>query len=257
MAAGQLKQQVAVTSRDELGELAGAFNQMSADLDRLQRSRRRMTADIAHDLRNPLTVIGGYVESMREGVLDATPERLDAMQMEVKHLERLVDDLRTLSQAESGELSLNREAVSPVRLLERMRQSYQPLADKQAITLRLDAGPGLHEIDADPDRMAQVLGNLISNALRYTPEHGEIVLGAQEDSSSVALTVADNGQGIPPEALPHVFDRFYRANSARTRADKSGLGLAIARSIVEAHGGCITAESLPGVGTTMKITLPG
>jgi signal transduction histidine kinase len=256
MTAGQLKQRVAVTSRDELGELAAAFNQMSADLDRLQRSRRRMTADIAHDLRNPLTVIGGYIESIREGVLDPSPERLDAIQMEVKHLERLVEDLRTLSQAESGDLSLNREPVSPNRLLERMLHSYQSLADKQAIALNLDVEAGLPEIHADPDRLAQVLGNLISNSLRYTPSRGEIILGGRQHGNSLILTVTDNGQGISPEALPHVFDRFYRADSARTRADESGLGLAIARSIVEAHGGTISAESAPGVGTTMKIALP-
>jgi signal transduction histidine kinase len=256
MTAGKLKQRVAVTSRDELGELAAAFNQMSADLDRLLRSRRRMTADIAHDLRNPLTVVGGYLESMREGVLDPTPERLDTMHMEVKHLERLVEDLRTLSQAESGELSLNREPVSPRRLLEKMLHSYQPIADKQAISLKLDAQAGLPEILADPDRLAQVLGNLISNSLRYTPSNGEIILGGRPDGNSLILTVTDNGRGIAPEALPHVFDRFYRGDSARTRAEESGLGLAIARSIVEAHGGAISAESSPGVGTTMKITLP-
>jgi len=256
MAAGDLKQQVAIRSRDELGELASAFNQMSADLDRLQSARRRMTADIAHDLRNPLTVIGGYVESMREGVLDPTPERLDAVQIEVKHLERLVDDLRTLSQAEAGELSLNREAVTPVRLLERMAQSYQPLAEKQSIALRIETQADLPEIHVDPDRMAQVLGNLITNSLRYTPAEGEIVLVARREANSVVLSVQDNGLGIAPEALPLVFDRFYRADSSRTRADESGLGLAIAKSIVEAHGGSITAESSPGSGTKMKIILP-
>jgi len=256
MAAGDLKQQVAIRSRDELGELASAFNQMSADLDRLQSARRRMTADIAHDLRNPLTVIGGYIESMREGVLDPTPERLDAVQIEVKHLERLVDDLRTLSQAEAGELSLNREAVAPVRLLERMAQSYQPLAEKQFVALRIETQADLPEIHVDPDRMAQVLGNLITNSLRYTPAEGEIILAARRKANSVILSVQDNGLGIAPEALPLVFDRFYRADSSRTRADESGLGLAIAKSIVEAHGGSITAESSPGSGTKMRIALP-
>jgi len=152
--------------------LPAAFNQMSADLDRLQSARRRMTSDIAHDLRKPLTVIGGYVESMREGVLQPTPERMAAVQTEVKHLERLVEDLRTISQAEAGDLSLNREAVTPASLLQRMVQSYRPLAEKQSIELRIDAPADLPEIHIDPDRMAQVLGNLITNSLRYTPAVG-------------------------------------------------------------------------------------
>ncbi len=170
-----------------------------------------MTADIAHDLRNPLTVIGGYVESMRDGVLEPTPERWDAVQAEVKHLERLVDDLRTLSQAEAGELGLNREPVAPAQLLEQMQRSYGPLAAKQAIALRLDVQPDLPTVTIDPDRMAQVLGNLISNSLRYTPAQGEIVLAAQREDASVILSVRDNGQGIAPDALPSIFDRFYRA----------------------------------------------
>jgi signal transduction histidine kinase len=256
MAAGDLSQQVVIRSKDELGELAAAFNQMSADLEQLISSRRRMTADIAHDLRNPLTVIGGYVESMRDGVLEPTAERLDAVQIEVKHLERLVDDLRTLSQAEAGELRLNRELVPPIQLLERMHRSYLPLAEKQSINLRLDALPDLPAVNIDADRMAQVLGNLITNSLRYTPARGEIVLDAGRVGSAVILSVRDNGQGMAPDALPFVFDRFYRADSSRSRADESGLGLAIAKSIVEAHGGTIAAESAPGLGTTMTITLP-
>jgi signal transduction histidine kinase len=256
MAAGDFKQQVDVRSHDELGELAVAFNQMSAELDRLQSARRRMTADIAHDLRNPLTVIGGYVESMREGVLAPTAERLDAVQAEVRQLERLVDDLRTLSQAEAGELRLNREPVAPARLLERMLQSYGPLATRQSISFRVEAQPDLPDADLDADRMAQVLGNLIANSLRFTPAQGEIVLHARRSDAWLTLSVRDTGTGIAPDALPHVFDRFYRADSARSRTDESGLGLAIAKSIVEAHGGSISAESSPGLGTTIAITLP-
>jgi two-component system sensor histidine kinase BaeS len=257
MARGELKQSVPVTSNDELGELAAAFNQMSADLDRLIKARRQMTADIAHDLRNPLTVIGGYIESMRDGVLKPTPERLEAIQTEVKHLERLVEDLRTLSQADAGEMVLNREALSVRDLLEHAAQSYRPLAEKNGIRMSITAPADLPEIHADSDRLARVLGNLISNSLRYTPAGGEIGLKAQmQDGYAVKIAVADNGKGIPPEALPYVFDRMYRGDSARTRSEESGLGLAIARSIVEAHGGSIAAESTPGAGTTMTIVLP-
>ena len=272
---GNLKQTVLVKSNDELGELAVAFNQMSADLDRLTQSRRQMTADIAHDLRNPLTVIGGYIESMQDGVLKPTPERLDAIQMEVRHLERLIEDLRTLSQADAGELSLNREPVSVPMLLEQIAESYCPLAEKQNVTLVIDAPNDLPAILADPDRLAQVLGNLITNSLRYTPAGGEIRLMARQDinirakdalpvqgegsgkNASLTLTVSDNGEGISREALPYVFDRFYRADPSRARGDGSGLGLAIAKSIVEAHGGAISATSAPGAGTKITICLPG
>jgi signal transduction histidine kinase len=137
-----------------------------------------------------------------------------------------------------------------------MLRSYRPLALKQSITLRVDAQPDLPDASIDADRMAQVLGNLITNSLRYTPAQGEIILGARRENASVALTVRDTGRGIAPEALPFVFDRFYRADTSRSGAEESGLGLAIARSIVEAHGGRIAADSSPGLGTTMTITLP-
>ena len=256
MARGDLKQHVSVKSRDEIGELASAFNQMSADLDRLNQSRRQMTADIAHDLRSPLTVIGGYVESMRDGVLKPTPERLNTIHAEVQHLQRLVEDLRTLSQADAGELSLNRVPVAPLALLKRMAKSYDHLAAQKKVTLEVQAVPNLPEIRLDPDRMAQVFGNLITNSLRYTPEGGQIILAAGREANTVVFTVQDNGQGIPAESLPHIFDRFYRADPARAQWDESGLGLAIARSIVEAHGGSISAESEIGKGTKVKIVFP-
>jgi len=256
IAKGNLKQNVEVKSHDELGELAIAFNQMSTDLDRLIQSRRQMTADIAHDLRNPLTVIGGYIESMREGVLKPTPERLDAIQTEVQHLQRLVEDLRILSQADAGELSLNRKQISLSALAEQMIQSYQSLADKQETILRNNIGNDSPKINADPDRLAQVLANLISNSLRYTTHGSVITLDAKQEHNNLILSVSDNGKGISPESLPYIFDRFYRADPARTHGGESGLGLAIAKSIVEAHGGTISAESQAGVGTKIRITLP-
>ena len=257
MAKGDLKQHVSVKSRDELGELAAAFNQMSADLDRLNLSRRQMTADIAHDLRSPLTVIGGYVESMREGVLKPTPERLDTIHAEVQHLQRLVEDLRTLSQADAGVLTLNRVALKPLDLLEQMAKSYDHLAAQQKVALEVQAQADLPEVKLDPDRIAQVFGNLIGNSLRYTPEGGRVVLAAQQEEDRLVFSVQDNGQGISAEALPHIFDRFYRADPARSQGDESGLGLVIARSIVEAHGGSISAESEVGKGTQIRMVFPG
>jgi signal transduction histidine kinase len=256
IAKGDLKQHVIVKSRDEIGELAAAFNQMSSDLDRLNLSRRQMTADIAHDLRSPLTVIGGYVESMRDGVLKPTPERLNSIHAEVQHLQRLVEDLRTLSQADAGELTLNCELVAPQALLERLARSYHHLAAQKKVSLEVQAETGLPEIRLDPGRMSQVFGNLITNSLRYTTENGRILLTAVKQERNLEFRVQDNGEGIPAGSLPYIFDRFYRVDPARLQSGESGLGLAIARSIVEAHGGSISAESRPGQGTTIRINLP-
>ncbi len=254
---GRLKQRVHVRSRDELGELAAAFNQMSADLARANESRRQMTADIAHDLRTPLTVISGYIESLRDGVLKPSPAHFDAMQTEAQHLLRLVEDLRTLSLADTGELTLNRQPVSPRALLERLAGSYRHRAEQQGIDLRVQADPGLPEISVDPERMVQVLGNLISNALRYTPAGGRVVLSARGQAGALQLSVADTGKGIDADAMPHIFNRFYRGDTSRQQDNgESGLGLAIAKSLVELHGGQITVDSAPGRGSTFHIALP-
>lgn len=256
MAGGKLEQQVPVTSRDEIGELAQSFNQMSADLARANQSRRQMTADIAHDLRNPLTVIGGYLESLQDGKLKPTPERFATMQAEVQHLQHLVDDLRTLSLADAGELRLQIQPVAPGELLERVKAAYQHQADEMGISLAVEPQPGLAEISLDPERMEQVLGNLVSNALRYTPEGGEVRLTAITESGQTVLSVQDNGSGISPEVLPQIFERSFRGDPSRS-GNESGLGLAIARSIVGLHGGIISAESQLGAGSRFVIRLPG
>ena len=258
MARGELKQQVPVRSRDELGDLAAAFNQMSADLVHANHLRLQMTADIAHDLRTPLTVIAGYLEALRDGVLSPSPDRFETMYQESQHLKRLVEDLRTLSLADAGELTLNAEPVPPGIILEQAAAAYRHLAEQKGITLHLELGPQLPTIRVDPDRMAQVLGNLISNALRYTPAGGQVTLAAQRQADHVALTVQDTGVGVAPEELPHIFDRFYRADESRQAAEEeSGLGLAIAKSLTEACGGAISVESMPGEGTKFTIVCPG
>ncbi len=257
MAQGELEQRVPVRSQDELGQLAAAFNQMSADLARSNALRRQMTADIAHDLRTPLTVIAGYLESLRDGVLKPSPARFEAMHDEAQHLQRLVEDLRTLSLADAGELSLNRQAVPPRELLERVQVAYGHRAEQSGVSLEWEVEAGLPTLEVDPDRMLQVLGNLVSNALRHTPQGGQITLQVERQAQGVLLSVRDTGEGIPPDALPHVFERFYRgAPSRQGQKGKSGLGLAIAQSIVEAHGGTIWVESILGEGTTFKIELP-
>jgi len=258
IARGELEQQVPVRSRDELGELAASFNQMSADLAQANELRRQMTADIAHDLRTPLTVITGYIESLRDGTLKSTPARFEVMYNEAQHLKRLVEDLRTLSLADAGELTLNRLLVPPQALLERLAAAYKHQAEQQNIALQVQTEPDLPAINVDPERMMQVLGNLISNALWHTPEGGQIVLSAQRQVDAVLLTVQDNGAGIAPEVLPRIFDRFYRGDESRQQKDgQSGLGLAIAKSLVEAHGGRVSAISAGiGCGSTFFIYLP-
>ncbi|MFN2208170.1 MAG: sensor histidine kinase [Candidatus Promineifilaceae bacterium] len=256
MASGKLGIQVPVRTNDEVGELASAFNQMSSDLAQATQSRRQMTADIAHDLRTPLSVILGYTEALSDDKLAGTRETYEVMHSEAQHLSHLIDDLRLLSLADTGELPLTLRRVAPVELLERTAASHQPQAAKKHIELLVAAAPTLPEINVDPERMAQVLNNLVGNALRHTPRDGRITLSAAGKNGAVTLAVADTGQGISAEDLPYIFNRFYRGDQARQQNGESGLGLAIARSIVQAHGGKISVDSTVGDGTTFTITLP-
>lgn len=256
VAKGERVQTIPVKSRDELGELTGAFNQMSAEIAQAAELRKQMTADIAHDLRTPLTVMSGYLEGMREGVLKPNRERLDILYSEVRHLSRLVEDLRTLSLADAGELSVNRHPADPAEMVKDAVATFEVLAKKNKVALKVDAAMGLPQVNVDVERIGQVLENLVSNALRYTPEGGTVSLAARQAGGMIELIVADNGGGIAPDVLPHVFERFYRGDAAR-QGDESGLGLAIARSIVELHGGKITASSAGiGKGSTFTIQLP-
>jgi signal transduction histidine kinase len=257
MAGGELVQRVPVYTQDELGEVATAFNQMSTDLAHANQARRQMTADIAHELRNPLMVMIGYLEAMRDEILKPTPERLATLHDEALHLQRLVSDLRTLSLADAGELTLQKELVAPEELILRVANAYQPQAAQKQIRLQTRLAEGLPEIEIDLERLAQVVGNLVSNALRHTPVQGVITLGAHPLADQVQLTVQDSGEGITPTALPYIFDRFYRGDPARQANEgASGLGLAIAKSLITAHGGTIAVMSQPGQGTTFTINLP-
>jgi two-component system sensor histidine kinase BaeS len=256
VAQGKLGHQVPVRASDELGELATSFNQMSADLARSNRLRRQMTADVAHELRTPLSVILGYTEALSDGKLEGAPETFDVLHDEAQRLSRLVDDLRTLSLADAGELPLTRRLIRPQALLERAASAYSEQARQRDISLQVRSEQPLPEIEVDPDRMAQVMSNLVSNALRYTPDGGRIVLTARPGDRTVILQVRDNGVGIAPEDLPHIFERLYRADISRHENGESGLGLAIAKSIVEAHAGTIVVESALGSGATFTVELP-
>lgn len=257
MAGGDLDQQVSITSHDEIGELAESFNRMSRQVAHANRLRKQMTADVAHDLRTPLTVIAGYVESMRDGDLSPTPERLDVIYTEIERLQSLVQDLRLLAIADAGELRLNIAPLELRALLERLTASLQLSAGKKGLALRLETAPNLPTINADESRLDRILSNLVTNAIRHTPSGGVVTIKTMRKPKNILVSVEDTGEGIPPADLPHIFDRFYRVDKSRTDADgaSSGLGLAIARALVEAHGGEITAKSEVGKGTKITISL--
>ncbi len=255
---GELGRQVPVRSQDELGQLAATFNAMSRDLQQAVALRNQMTANIAHDLRTPLQVIGGYITAMHDGDLAPTHERLATVSAEVTHLQRLVADLGLLTRSDAGELHIQTEPTALRPLLAHVIARHIELARQQQVSLVLVAPDELPTLALDTRRMVQVLGNLLDNALRHTPAGGTVTLGAAWADQQVTLTVSDTGEGITPADLPNVFERLYRADAARSNDDTSvGLGLAIAKALVVAHGGTITAWSAgTGTGATFTIALP-
>ena len=256
---GDLSQQVPVRTKDELGELAQAFNKMSTELSRSVNARKQMTADIAHELRTPLSLILGHAEAVHDGVLLPTRENFEIIREEATRLEHLVNDLRTLSLADAGELTISPQVIEPERLVNEVASLYQYETRKKNITLNVDVASPLPAIEVDPGRMTQVLTNILDNATRHTPEGGSITLRARQIGTNVELSVQDSGPGVPAEVLERIFERFYRTDSSRQRDGDmggSGLGLAIARSIVQAHGGQLSAESEPEQGLKIIISLP-
>jgi two-component system OmpR family sensor kinase/two-component system sensor histidine kinase BaeS len=259
VAAGDLQVRVGSGTVREIEELAQAFNTMTEALVRADQQRRQLTADVAHELRTPLSIIRGRLEGMQDGVYAATPEQIGVLLDKTALLERLIEDLRLLALADAGQLPLYPEPFDPALLLHDVARSFGPSAEAGGVALRV-AADDLPDLEADPQRIAQVLGNLVSNALRYTPPGGTITLRAgwaDAHLTAVALAVSDTGCGIAPEDLPHIFERFWRADRARARGSGgAGLGLVIARRLIEAHGGQIAAQSTPGQGTTFTCTLP-
>lgn len=255
---GDLSQQVTVRSNDELGELAKAFNKMSTELSRSVNTRKQMTADIAHELRTPLSLILGHAEAVHDGVLPPTPENFEIIREEATRLEHLVNDLRTLSLADAGELSITPQIIEPERLIQEVAALYQFETQKKNISLDLDIAPRLPTIEVDPGRMTQVLTNILDNAMRHTPAGGRITLSAKQAGDQVELAIQDSGPGLKADDLERIFERFYRADASRQREDSgsgSGLGLAIAKSIVQAHNGQLSAESEAGSGLKIIVRL--
>ncbi|MGW0211184.1 sensor histidine kinase [Streptomyces sp. NPDC003233] len=247
---------VPVTTRDETGILAEAFNDLTERRARLEAQRKAMVSDIAHELRSPLTNIRGWLEVVRDGVVEPDPPLLDSLHEEALVLQRIIDDLQDLAAADAGTLRLHREPLPAGELLDQVAAAHRVAAGAAGVALRTEADAGAW-LDADPVRMRQALGNLVSNALRHTPADGTVTLAARRDGADVVLTVTDTGTGIAPEDLPHVFDRFWRAEKSRSRrTGGSGLGLPIVRHLLAAHEGTAEAASEPGGGAVFTLRLP-
>lgn len=256
VANGNLDQHVDVRSRDELGELTLVFNDMTAKLSRLMESRRQMTADIAHELRTPISIILGHAEGIHDGVIPASPETIEIIRQESIRLEQLVNDLRVLALSDAGELRLSPSPSSPNELLKNVFNLFKYQAQSKSIHLVLDCPEHLPDMMIDQDRLVQVLSNMVDNALRVTPKQGQITLSAKTYDHQIEMIVADTGHGIRSEDVDKIFDRLYRTDQSRKRDQGgSGLGLAIAKTIVEQHGGKVWAESIEGQGTSMHILL--
>jgi two-component system sensor histidine kinase BaeS len=257
VAGGELGYQVDIKSQDELGRLAASFNSMSADLEKADLSRKQMTADIAHDLRTPLSVLHGYTEAMSEGKLTGNPDVYRVMHQQARHLNYLIDDLRTLSLLDSGELNLQTHNIDPGRILNQTVEAFQSMAKEKDIDLSVTTEGNLPQVKLDPDRLTQILGNLLNNALRILPSGGSVRISTKVEEGSFTIQISDNGPGIHGEDLPHIFNRFYRADKSRQSGEgSSGLGLAITKKLVEAQDGTIAVESEPGQGTSFLITFP-
>lgn len=257
LAQGDLTQRVQAKGNDELAQLGHAFNHMAASLERSEENRQAMTADIAHELRTPLAVQRAHLEAFQDGIYLPTPENLAPVLEQNLLLTRLVDDLRTLALADAGQLSLDIQSVDLVAIVQGSIDQFTPQAEARQVAIGFDSPGQCPTIVADPARLGQILGNLLSNALRYAPTGGQINLAIVCLADRVKLIVQDNGPGIPEESLPHVFERFYRGDRSRSRSEGgSGLGLAIARQLAQAHGGELAAANHPQSGAIFTLTLP-
>lgn len=253
---GDLERRVPVSGRDEIAQLGGAFNRMADSLQAGEERQRRLIGDIAHELRTPLANLRGYLEALRDDVVEPTPELLASLHEEALLQQRIVDDLQDLALAEAGALTYHPTEVDLRELLETGRTAHRAQADAAGVTLELEA-PGPVFVTADPDRLRQVVGNLVGNAVRATAAGGSVTLALTPRRELAVVEVRDTGKGIAAEDLPHLFDRFWRADASRGRATGgSGLGLSIARQIVTDHRGTIEVRSTVGAGTTFTVVLP-
>jgi two-component system OmpR family sensor kinase len=257
VAKGDFRRKVKVRGSSELIELSESFNTMAETLSRDRELRQSMVADIAHELGTPLSILQANVEAMQDGVLETSPENLTSLHQETLMLARLVEDLRTLSLAESGQLRFHPRDIDLQELLLRVIEGVQPQFASKNVELVLEAPASIAPVMADPDRIEQVVRNLLNNAYNYTPEGGLVTVKLVPDGNGVTVSVTDTGIGIPHENLPHIFDRFYRVDRSRARTTGgSGLGLAIVKQLVEAQGGQVWVTSQTGKGSTFSFHMP-
>lgn len=259
IADGRYDERVQVSGADELAQLAARFNQMAGKLEQVEAMRRRLIGDVSHELRTPLTAIKGSMEGLIDGVLPANAETYEQIHAEADRLNRLVDDLQELSRVEAGAYERKIQPVNVSSLVRTVAKRLATQFDSKRISLELNLSPDLPPLLADEDRLVQVLTNLAGNALQYTPEGGKVAISAQRLDGEVRVSVRDTGIGIPSEHLAHLFDRFYRVDKSRSRraGGGSGIGLTIARALVEAQGGHIWVESEgEGHGSTFSFSLP-
>lgn len=257
LGAGDLSQRVGVTDEGEIGELAAAFNTMAGALEHANQVQRQMIADIAHELRTPLSNIRGYIEAVRDKVIEPDEETVATLDAEALLLSRLVDDLQEISIVEAGQMTLDIQPEDLTELLSHTTDAMRAVAGAHQINLEFHVPVSLPLVSIDYHRISQVLRNLLENAIAHTGEGGHITVGAIPRGRYVEVSVTDNGAGIVHEDLPYIFDRFYRADRSRTRATGGrGLGLTISRGLVEAHGGTITVTSTPGKGSCFSFTVP-
>jgi signal transduction histidine kinase len=257
MARGDYRQRVNARSRDEVGQLAEAFNRMAGEMEGLERLRRDLVANVSHELKTPISALRARLENLLDGVEEPDPAILGVMLQQAERLSRLVDQLLDLSRLESGDVPLDIEQVELASLVERVVNEVEVARADNGISVHNLVPPGFPPLEADRERIHQVLFNLLDNAFRFTPSGGEVTVRAVQENGSLEVSVEDTGPGIPAENLPWVFERFYRVDPSRSRDDGgTGIGLAIARSVVEAHGGKIWAESEVGHGSRFRFVLP-
>lgn len=254
---GDFSQRVMIKRKGEVGELAHTFNTMASDLERSEKLRRNMVADVAHELRTPLSNISGYLEAIRDGVVKPDNATIDSLCDESDLLARLINDLQELALSDAGELKLIRQPENISQLTEQAATAIQAISMDKNISVSLNVPDILPPVNIDYHRISQVLRNLLSNALAHTPDGGKIDVSAVQQGNWVKVTVTDNGEGIPAEDLPNVFERFYRVDKSRARTKGgNGLGLTIAKRLVEAHGGTLEVQSETGKGSRFSFTLP-
>ena len=254
---GDLSRRVQSPGRDEIGQLSTTFNTMAEGLQNAERQRRNMTADVAHELRTPLTNVQGYIEAIRDKVLEPDSATIETIHEQVLYLSRLIEDLRLLAETEADDFLLDRRLDSMEEVVRGCVEAFRPRAEAKRVAIELEVSSDLPHVNIDRTRIAQVTNNLLENAIRHTPSGGRVSVSARADDSGISVTVADTGEGVPSEALPYVFERFYRSDPSRARATGgAGLGLTIAKQLVEAHGGRISLTSQPGKGASVTFDVP-